>query len=164
VAASIALSIVSLVRVAMLQSEVTSLRQLANAQADRAARYDRVVDVLASEQLAIRPLVPVVQSVRSKGMVYLDPSSGSGMVMCHNLPPVEPGHAWQVWFVRGSERVSGGMLWADGSGNGYTLIDVPRDMDSYESIGLTDEPANNGRGSAWPTTPRVLGTTLRQSN
>jgi hypothetical protein len=144
----------------MLQSEVTSLRQFANAQADRATRYEHMVDVLASDQLAIRPLQPVMESVQSRGMVYLDPSSGTGMVMCHNLPPLQPGHAWQVWFVRGSERVSAGMLWPDGYGNGYTLIRVPPDLPSFESIGLTDEPGNNGRGSDWPTSPRVMGTNL----
>jgi hypothetical protein len=29
---------------------------------------------------------------------------------------------------------------------------------SYESIGLTDEP---GTGSAWPTSPRVIGTPIK---
>jgi hypothetical protein len=54
------------------------------------------------------------------------------------------------------------MLWPDGFGNGYTLIDLPTDLQSFDSIGLTDEPGNGGRGSAWPTTPRVIGTALNQ--
>ena len=40
-------------------------------------------------------------------------------------------------------------------GNGYTLIQVPTDLQSFDSIGITDEP---GTGSQWPTTPRVIGT------
>jgi hypothetical protein len=163
VAASIALSIVSMARIAVLQSQVTELQGIANAQTERAARYDHVVEVLASDRLAIKTLQPVAQTLSSRGMVYLDPSSGTGMVMCRNLPPLEPGHAWQVWFVRGTERVSGGMLWPDGYGNGYTLITVPQDLQSFDSIGLTDEPGNGGRGSAWPTTPRVIGTLLKES-
>jgi hypothetical protein len=162
-AASIGLSVVSMARIAVLQGQVNDLRALADAEAERAARYDHVGEVLASDRLAIKPLQPVAvaQTVGSRGMVYLDPSSGTGMIMCRNLPPLEPGHAWQVWFVRGSERVSGGMLWPDGYGNGYTLISVPQDLQSFDSIGLTDEPGNGGKGSAWPTTPRVLGTTLQ---
>ena len=42
----------------------------------------------------------------------------------------------------------------DRLGDGYTMIQVPSDVQSFDSIGLTDEPGN---GSAWPTTPRVLG-------
>jgi hypothetical protein len=41
------------------------------------------------------------------------------MLMCHNMPPLEQGHAYQVWFVRGNERVSGGLIWPDHYGNGY---------------------------------------------
>ena len=125
---------------------------------ERATRYDHVVEVLASDKLAIRPLQPVVQNMPSRGMVYMDPSSGTGMLMCHNLPPIEQGHAYQVWFVRGNERVSGGLLWPDHYGNGYTLIQVPTDLMSFDSVGITDEP---GTGSAWPTTPRVIGTPLK---
>ena len=95
----------------------------------------------------------------SRGMVYMDPSSGTGMLMCHNLPPIEQGHAYQVWFVRGNERVSGGLLWPDHYGNGYALIQVPTDLQSFDSIGITDEP---GTGSQWPTTPRVIGTPLKE--
>lgn len=158
VAASLALSVFSIMRVVAMQNEISNLHQITAAQD---ARYDNVVAVLASDQLAIKPLQPAQQSVQSRGTVYLDPLSGRGMVMCRDLPPVEPGHAWQIWFVRGNERVSGGMLWPDGAGNGYTLISVPQDLQSFDSIGLTDEPGNGGRGSAWPTTARVMGTVLR---
>jgi len=83
------------------------------------------------------------------------------MLMCHDLPPLQQGHAYQVWFIRGNDRVSGGMLWPDLRGDGYTMIQVPADVQSYDSIGLTDEP---GSGSAWPTTPRVIGTPLKESS
>jgi len=96
----------------------------------------------------------------SRGMVYMDPLSGTGMLMCHNMRPLEQGHAYQVWFVRGNEKVSGGLIWPDHQGNGYTLIQVPTDLQSFDSVGVTDEP---GTGSAWPTTPRVIGTPLKDS-
>jgi hypothetical protein len=38
---------------------------------------------------------------------------------------------------------------------------VPNDVMSFESIGLTDEPST---GSAWPTTPRIIGTPLKEVN
>jgi Anti-sigma-K factor rskA/Putative zinc-finger len=159
-AASLVVSVGALAWVAALQGQVSDLQRNAIAASERAARYERVVQVLASDKLAIRALQPVTQDVQSRGMAYLDPSTGTGMLMCHNLPPVEQGHAYQVWFVRGNERVSGGMLWPDRSGNGYTMIKVPTDLQSFDSIGLTDEP---GGGSAWPTSPRVIGTPLKES-
>jgi len=157
-AASLVLSVVAVIRVAAMQSQIAALQSDAQIARERAARYDHVAEVLASDRLAIRPLQPVVVTMPSRGMVYMDPLSGTGMVMCHNMPPLEQGHAYQVWFVRGTERVSGGLLWPDHYGNGYTLIQVPTDLQSFDSVGLTDEP---GSGSDWPTTPRVIGTPLK---
>jgi hypothetical protein len=120
-----------------------------------------MVDAMASNSNAIRVMQPVSVSMPSRGIVYLDPTSETGLVMCHNLPPVEQGHAYQIWFVRGNERISGGMLWPDRFGDGYTLIRVPRDLQSFDSVGLTDEP---GSGSQWPTTPRVIGVPLKEQS
>jgi hypothetical protein len=160
-AASFVVSIGALAWVAVLQGQVSDLHRSAVAASDRAARYERVVQVLRSNTLAVRPLRPISQTAPSSGMVYLDPSSGTGMLMCHDLPPIQRDHAYQVWFVRGNERVSGGMLWPDYSGSGYAFIQIPGDLQSFDSIGLTEEP---GTGSAWPTTPRVIGTPLKESS
>ena len=160
-AASLLLSIASMVWAINLQGQVSALQRDALAASERAQRFDHVVQVLASDKLAIRPLQPAVQTMPSRGIVYMDPSSGTGMVMCHNLPPIEQGHAYQIWFVRGTERVSAGLLWPDHNGNGYTLIQVPTDLQSFDSIGLTEEP---GSGSAWPTTPRVVGSPLKETS
>lgn len=157
-AASFVVAVAALGWVAMLQVQIGDLRTSAQLASDRAARFDRVVSVLASHQLAVKPLQPATAPPTSSGYVFLDPNSGTGMLMCHDLPPIEQGHAYQVWFVRGNDRVSGGMLWPDRSGDGYTIIQVPSDLHSFESIGLTDEP---GSGSAWPTTARVIGAPLR---
>jgi hypothetical protein len=157
-AASLVLSLVAVVSVVAMQGQIVALQSDAQVARERAARYDHVAEVLASDKLAIRPLQPAVQTMPSRGMVYMDPLSGTGMVMCHDMPPIEQGHAYQVWFVRGTERVSGGLIWPDHNGNGYTLIQVPTDLQTFDSVGVTDEP---GTGSAWPTTPRVIGTPLR---
>ena len=160
-AASFVFSLGAITWVALLQGQIAALQSDASIARDRAARYDHVVEVLASDKLAIRPLQPVSQNMPYRGMVYMDPSSGTGMLMCHNLPPLAQGHAYQVWFVRGNEKVSAGLLWPDHYGNGYTLIQVPTDLQSFESIGLTDEP---GTGSQWPITPRVIGTPLKETD
>jgi anti-sigma-K factor RskA len=94
-------------------------------------------------------------------MTYLDPASGSGMLAIHDLPQPPPGRAWQLWFVRGTgERVSGGMLWPDSRGNCYAMIAVPPDIDSFDALGITEEPMT---GSQWPTSPRVMTAELTGS-
>jgi hypothetical protein len=160
-AASLIVALAALVWVAILQVQLSELRNTTVLASERAARFDRVASVLASDQLAVRPLQPAQTAVPSSGYVFLDPISGTGMLMCHDLPPVPQGHAYQVWFVRGNDRVSGGMLWPDRRGDGYTIIQVPADLQSFDSIGLTDEP---GSGSAWPTSPRVIGTGLKETS
>jgi hypothetical protein len=143
----------------MLQVEIRNLQNSIQLASDRAARFDRVVTVLASDKLAVKPLEAAAAQPDSSGYVFLDPNSETGMLMCHDLPPVEQGHAYQVWFVRGNDRVSAGMLWPDRSGDGYTIIRVPADLQSFDSIGLTDEPGPTG--SPWPTTARVIWAPLR---
>ena len=156
-AAALIVSASSLVWVGRLETEVAQLRADAAADRDRAARYDRVAMVLGSPQLAVRNLTPAVQTMHAYGTVYLDPSSRTGMLMARGLPPVQSGHAFQLWFVRGNERISGGVLWPDHYGNGYALIQVPPDLGSFEGIGVTEEPGN---GSEWPTTPRIMSVRL----
>ncbi len=156
-AASFVFSLLAITWVAVLQGQIAALQSDAQVARERAARYDHVVEVLASSKLAIRPLQPVVQNMPWRGMVYMDPLSGTGMLMCHDMPPIEGGHAYQVWFMRGTTPVSAGLLWPDRSGNGYAIIQVPTDLQNFDSIGLSDEP---GSGSQWPTTQRVIGGAL----
>jgi anti-sigma-K factor RskA len=153
VAASIIISLSSLAWIATLQRQVVTLESEVGASSERAARYDRVVQMLGSHQIAVRQLTPAVQDIRAGGMVYLDPVSGSGMVAIHDLPQPAPGRAWQLWFLRGNDRISGGMLWPDTGGNCYAMVAVPPDVDSFDAIGVTEEP---NTGSAWPTSPRVI--------
>jgi anti-sigma-K factor RskA len=157
-AASLVVSLGSIGWMAHMQDQMSTLRADMLVARDRAARYDHVAEVLASDRLDVRALQPVAQNMPYRGMVYMDPLSGTGMLMCHDMPLIEQGHAYQVWFMRGNTPVSAGLLWPDRSGNGYALIQVPADLQNFDSIGLTDEP---GTGSAWPTTQRVIGGPLR---
>lgn len=154
-AAALVVAASSVVWAASLQARVDQLAAQAQADRDKAARYDRVVAVLASEQLAIRQLEPAAQASSSSGTIYMDPSTGQGMIMVHDLPPIPAERQWQLWFVRSDgTRVSGGLLRADATGSGYTLLNVPKDLHTFEAIGITQEPRG---GSPSPTGERVLG-------
>jgi Anti-sigma-K factor rskA len=161
VAASIVISLSSLAWIATLQRQVAALESEVDAASARADRYERVVQMLGSHQIAIRQLTPAVQTMRAGGMVYLDPASGSGVVAIHDLPQPPAGRAWQLWYLRGNDRISGGMLWPDQRGNCYAMVAVPPDVDSFDAIGVTEEP---NTGSAWPTSPRVITAKLATSD
>lgn len=124
----------------------------------KAARYDRIVGVLESERLLTRDLTPVTAGIRAYGSVYLDPRSGAGMVMVHDLPPVQSGRGWQLWYVGGADRVSGGMLRVGADGTGYSIVTVPRNLEEFQRLGITEEPVD---GSPAPTTPRLMEATLQ---
>lgn len=154
-AATIAISVGSVLWAATMQQQmVASGSQVVQ---DKADRYDRVVGVLASQQLAIRPLASAIDSRQPQGTVYMDTRSHTGMVMVHNLPPITSERAWQLWFLRGAQYMSGGMVRTDPSGNGYSMIRVPTDVESYDAIGVSEEPVS---GSDAPTSPHVLLTNL----
>src|SRR5260370_15610203 len=55
-AASFLFSLGAIAWVALLQGQIVALQNDAQAARERAARYDHVVEVLASDKLAIRPL------------------------------------------------------------------------------------------------------------
>jgi hypothetical protein len=152
VAASIIVSVGSLGLSWNLQNQV------ATAQV-RADRYDRMVKVLASDQLTTKDLQPVSKGDHYYGSIFLDPKSGTGMVTVRGLPPLPEGRGWQLWYLNPAtgEHMSGGLLRVDNSGAGYTIIECPSDLQKFETVGITQEPA---QGSAWPTSPRVISTTL----
>ena len=74
------------------------------------------------------------------------------MIM-HKLPPLGEGQCYQLWFVEHGERVDGGVLRTNPDGSGYTIIQAPGPVSSFEGIGVTREQA----GSKWPTSDRLLG-------
>jgi anti-sigma-K factor RskA len=116
-------------------------------------RYDTIVGVLAANRVTIQNMSASESAPGSMGRVFLDQETGSGMIM-HKLPPLGEGQCYQLWFVGHGERVDGGVLRTNPDGSGYTIIQAPGPVSSFETIGVTREPAG---GSKWPTSDRLLG-------
>ena len=155
-ALALVLALGALLWAAGLQAQLNEQRAVAASLRERAARYDRVVAVLQAPDIQLRPLEGTEAAPGAIGRLYVDPESGSGMVMVRSLPPLLPGRAYQLWWVRGDgRRESGGLLrWTDQQGNGYLLTQCPAPCNSFQSIGMTEEPAE---GSPAPTGQRLLG-------
>lgn len=115
--------------------------------------YNHIVQVLAASNFEVRELVGTSGAPAAFGRVYVDPATGRGMLMTHNLPRAGEGSVYQIWLVRGEQRVPGGFLWVREDGIGYGLFRSPEGAWSYDAVGVTKEPAG---GSPQPTGPRLL--------
>ncbi len=143
----------SLLLAAQKQLELISVERETAAARERADRYERMVQILGSQQLVIRSMAPAASQPDARAVVYLDASSGAGVLTVRRASPRAPGRALQLWFARGEELVSGGMVWPDAHGDGGGLISVPADVNAFDFVILTDEPPT---GSDAPTTTPVF--------
>lgn len=142
-----------------LQSQLNEQRTVTERLRDRADRFDRVVRVLQAPELQLRPLEGSQLAPGATGRLYVDPETGEGMMSVRSLPPLPSGRAYQLWWVRpDGRREDGGLLtWTDQHGNAYRLLKCPGPVNSFQAVGLTDEPA---AGSPAPTGQRLLGGSL----
>ena len=73
-----------------------------------------------------------------------------------NIDVLSPEQAYQLWLVRGDERLSGLIFQPDASSTLH-LVTLPDDFASFQAIGVTIEPAE---GSPGPTSDPVFVTPL----
>jgi anti-sigma-K factor RskA len=133
----------------------TQSAQIATLQ-ERAQNYQRVTGVLQAADTQMRVLNGTADAPSAFGRVYVDPSTGEGMLMVRGLPPLPAGKVYQLWVVGadGMRESAGQLTWTDRQGNGYTLIQCPEKLARWQWFRVTQEPAG---GSPDPTGPRVLG-------
>jgi anti-sigma factor RsiW len=148
-----AVAVASLAWAGTLQAQLSSQQAAFERLERRSERYDRIVAVLQSPELRVAALSGTQDAPGAEGRLMIDPSSETGMLVVRNLPPVPLDRAYQLWYVSDSGRRSGGVVHPDEQGNGYFFVRVPRDLDPYRDVGMTEEPAS---GSEGPTGQRVL--------
>ncbi|HEX5416091.1 MAG TPA: anti-sigma factor [Chloroflexota bacterium] len=120
------------------------------------AQQQRIVAVMArAEAYSLTP-APGAQSVQGK--VFVDHPTGQVLVSVEDLPRLPADRTYQLWLVRpDGHRDNGGTFQADTQGNATYLAIAPASLDSYASLGVTNEPAG---GSPGPTGPKVFGCKL----
>ena len=82
-----------------------------------------------------------------KGDIY-------GTLTVENAPVLDAGHQYQIWLLRDGQRTSGGVFSVNEDGYGTLMITADRPLDTFQSFGITIEPAG---GSPGPTGKKVLG-------
>ena len=83
-----------------------------------------------------------------------EPDNQSWVVIlsASDLPDLASDMAYQLWLVRGEERVSGGLFQVNDTGEGTLIFWTDEPVDTYDRVGITPEPAS---GSPGPTAPPV---------
>ena len=65
---------------AQKQLELISVERETAATRERADRYERMVEILGSQQHVIRTMAPAASQPEARAVVYLDASSGAGVL------------------------------------------------------------------------------------
>lgn len=89
------------------------------------------------------------------GALVIAPDKSNAVLTLDNLRAM-PDQNYQLWIVRGEERISKAVFQSQGEKT-LLLIDLPADLDTYEAFGVTVEPPG---GSSVPTGQRVFGQVL----
>ena len=77
-----------------------------------------------------------------------------GTLVVDGLPVLTEAEQYQLWLIRDGERTDGGVFSVDRRGYGSMWVHADEPLDSFDSFGVTLEPAG---GSPGPTGPRMLG-------
>ena len=91
------------------------------------------------------------------GTLVMDPQGKYGTLVVDNLAPLAPEWQYQVWLNKGDGRISGGLFSVNYEGYASMEISAPLPLDSYDSLGISVEPAG---GSLMPSGPKILGVEL----
>lgn len=87
------------------------------------------------------------------------PRHTEAVLVTSGLVHPEPGHAYQVWFIQGQNRLPNALFSVSRAGHGATVMHVEHPLGMYHGLAVTTEPE---AGSAHPTGPVVLEAWLKR--
>ena len=89
-----------------------------------------------------------------RGVFYAPTGADKGLLCVYDLPALPDDRTYQAWLVRDGQRTNAGTFRVSGDGYGVLLVRAGQPLESFDSLGITEEPAG---GSAAPTGPRLMG-------
>lgn len=145
-------------RLARTESELQAARQTLTAAQSRMADAQSVADRLTRE-LSVLAAADVVRvdlkgqpaAPAANGRVYWSRSRGATFTAA-NLPPLDAGRVYQLWFVTAGPPVSAALVSPDPAGRVDTVMPSPAGVEPT-AFALTVEPAG---GSPGPTGAMLL--------
>lgn len=145
-------------RLARTESELQAARQTLAASQSRMAdaqsvadRVTRELSVLAAADVVRIDLTGQPAAPAASGRVYWSRSRGTTFTAA-NLPPLEAGRVYQLWFVTAGPPVSAALVRPDAGGGFETVMPSPGGVEPT-AFALSVEPAG---GSPGPTGAMLL--------
>ena len=132
---------------AQARTQGSEAQQSAQATAESLARINRELAVIAQPNVRVAKLPTLIKEITGTVTVFFAPESNTAMVTVANLPALGPEQEYQVWLIRGDQRVPSSVFNTSATGSGRLLIQGRDPMANYERVGITIEPKG---GSAIP--------------
>ncbi|MCL6510669.1 MAG: anti-sigma factor [Anaerolineae bacterium] len=132
------------------QSEVERVRNaLAAAENELAVLSQRDVRVAS---------IPAFKDDFRQGAISLfyAPDATTALITAHNLPPLSPDRTYQVWLIKGDQRLPSEVFNTSPDGTGRLVVKSDEPFSAFDNIGITVEPAG-GRPTPNPDGPIFLG-------
>lgn len=86
---------------------------------------------------------------QAHGQLIANPGADEAVVIVSGLPPLQPGYIYQFWLVQKDQLIRAGILDVDETGLGVLQLSTDQTpIGSYDAMGVSIEPVNNGNGSA----------------
>ncbi|MCQ3932994.1 MAG: hypothetical protein DPW16_21295 [Chloroflexi bacterium] len=142
---------------------ITRLFNLSDEQQQQETRIDELSDQLTRQNQFFAALASGEASRinlesstgESLASVIWTPASNSALLVSNNLPALASDRAYQLWFIRDNQPISGGVFRVDEQGQGTFIFEIPAPLNEYDALGISDEPMT---GSEVPSTnPIALG-------
>jgi len=108
----------------------------------------------SSEKFYVINLTGTENSPDGSGLIVISSDGKYGTLVVEELPLLDESQQYQLWLIRDGARTSGGVFSVYGSGYASLHVRTEEPLISYDSFGVTIEPAG---GSPGPTGQKVLG-------
>jgi anti-sigma-K factor RskA len=115
-------------------------------------------DLLLDPAVIIRPIAATEHTGRPAASFVGTRARHEGIVLAHGLRPLDAAHAYQVWLLRGDQRLPNVLFSVDHSGRGIGIVRATEALLDFDVLAISPEPAG---GSPGPTGNIVLAGTLR---
>ena len=93
-------------------------------------------------------------SADATGIMIISADGQHGTLVVQNMPVLSETETYQLWLRKDDQRIDGGTFDVDEDGYRAHWVQAPEPLGSYETFGVTIEPAG---GSPSPTGDKVLG-------
>lgn len=135
---------------ALVKAQTENQTILANVQASdkQLAQARSELAVISQPGVRTAAIPPFNRDyVSSTATLIFSPQSNTALVSVANLPTLGENQSYQVWLIRGDQRVPSSVFNTTEIGEGRLLVQSREPLSSFQRIGITVEPAG---GSASP--------------